>query len=520
MFRKCLLIFLSITGLLSFRASANNIDVTNLGLSDQNTSSDYTMVSFDISWDNSWRTGSAPNNWDAAWVFVKYREQGSTTWYHATLNTSGHTAPSGSTIDTPSDGKGVFIYRSSNGTGTFSLTGVELQWDYGTDGLADDAMVEVRVYAIEMVYVPQGAFALGSGGTENGAFYKYPTTTDTYSVASEGAITVGTASGNLYYPSTAYSGDQSGPIPAAFPKGYAAFYCMKYEVSQEQYVAFLNTLTRTQQNTRTQTNVSGTSITDVYVMGPSPSTTVQYRNGIRCDATLPASPTPITFYCDYNGNGTGDESDDGQNITCNFLSSNDLKAYLDWSGLRPFTELEFEKACRGTASPVANERAWGTTSYASSAYTLSNAGSANEGIATNYSTTAGNVTFSSTNGSIVGPLRQGIFAANGSNTGRVTSGATYYGIMEMSGNVWEKAVTVGEATGRAYTGAQGDGTLNASGDADVTNWPATDCVGMGFRGGDRVNGSSSLRVSDRGVAVYSATYRDTHVGGRGVRTAP
>ncbi len=40
-------------------------------------------------------------------------------------------------------------------------------------------------------------------------------------------------------------------LPAAFPKGYAAFYIMKYEISQEQYVGFLNKLTQTQQTART-----------------------------------------------------------------------------------------------------------------------------------------------------------------------------------------------------------------------------------------------------------------------------
>ena len=254
-------------------------------------------------------------------------------------------------------------------------------------------------------------------------------------------------------------------------------------------------------------------------MAPA-QTTVYYRNSIRCDATIPASPTPVIFYCDYDGDGTGDESNDGQNITCNFLSSNDILAYFDWSGLRPFTELEFEKACRGEATPVANEFSWATTGKAASEYTLSNAGSANEVIASNYSTTLGNSTYSSTNGTIAGPVRQGIFAANASNTGRVTAGATYYGIMEMSGNVWERGITVGNATGRAFTGVHGDGALDASGNANTSYWPAMDCVGMSFRGGDRVNGSNSMRISDRNAADYSVTYRDTHTGGRGVRTAP
>jgi hypothetical protein len=38
---------------------------------------------------------------------------------------------------------------------------------------------------------------------------------------------------------------------ANWPNGFNAFYCMKYEVSQQGYVDFLNTLTYTQQVTRT-----------------------------------------------------------------------------------------------------------------------------------------------------------------------------------------------------------------------------------------------------------------------------
>ena len=83
---------------------------------------------------------------------------------------------------------------------------------------------------------------------------------------------------------------------------------MKYEISQEQYVDFLNTLTRIQQNTRTQTDISETSITYIYVM--CYQAIMNDRNSIRCDETLPASE-PITFYCDYYGDGIGNEENDG-----------------------------------------------------------------------------------------------------------------------------------------------------------------------------------------------------------------
>src|SRR3954465_9732743 len=213
----CFIILFSLTTTIAY---SNNIAVSSLSLTGRNIVSHYNFIQFNISWDNSWRVAGAPINWDAAWVFAKYRLKNSTVWHHVTLNTSGHTAPAGSTVTAAADGMGVFIYRSANGTGTFSLTGVQLRWNYATDGLADYDQVEVKVYAIEMVYVPQATFSIGSGGTETSAFYTYPTTTNVFSISSENAITVGTTNGNLYYPSSSNGGDQLGPIPAAYPKGY------------------------------------------------------------------------------------------------------------------------------------------------------------------------------------------------------------------------------------------------------------------------------------------------------------
>ena len=430
-----LIIFIGITSL----CFSNNIAVSNVSLTDRNITDHYIMVQFDISWDNSWRASTDVSNWDAAWVFVKWRLKNQATWNHATLNTTGHTAPLGSTITTPTDGTGAFLYKNADGIGANNWTAAKLRWNYGANGLLDGDLVEVCVDAIEMVYVPQGAFYIGSGGSETSPFYKYPTTTNAYLVGTEDAITVGTATNNLYYASSTYGGDQAGPIPAAFPKGYNAFYSMKYEITQEQYIKFLNKLTYTQQATRTAVAPNSAAGT-----GALSNT---YRNGIDIMTPGVSATTPAVYACNLNGNTTYNETDDGQNIACNFLCWADLAAYLDWSGLRPFTEIEFEKTCRGgNLSPVANEYAWGTTGIAGSVYTISNSGASNEVIATNYSVTVGNALYSTTGTTINGPARVGIFAGTSGNTGRVTAGATYYGIMEMSDNVCEHPVTVGNAT--------------------------------------------------------------------------
>ena len=476
----------------SYSTFANNVNVTNISLTGQNVANHYTMVKFDITWENSWRTSSAPNNWDAAWVFVKYRI-GTGAYQHTWLNNTGHVNPTGSTIaaglldpalpynQTTNPGIGVFIYRDANGTGTFSKTGVQLRWNYGANGVADNAIIDIRVYAIETVYVPQGSFYAGSGGTESNAFYKYPATTNPYQITSEGAITVGTAADNLYYTPYSSAGDGIGPVPAAFPKGYNAFYCMKYEVSQQGYVDFLNSLSQTQANTR------------------------KY--------TISLNRYAIT------GSAVGSYATTNPFVACNFISWADLAAYLDWSGLRPMTELEFEKSCRGILPAVPTEYAWGTTGFASSEYTLNNSGLTNENIAANYSTSLGNAANAYTT-HYSGPVRVGIFAGNGLNTGRVTSGATYYGIMEMSGNLWERPVTVGNPTGRGFTGANGNGLLSATGDADASNWPGINAEGAGLRGGFWDYNETGLQVSDRLSAAYADNSRHGGFGGRGVRTAP
>jgi formylglycine-generating enzyme required for sulfatase activity len=258
---------------------------------------------------------------------------------------------------------------------------------------------------------------------------------------------------------------------------------MKYEVTQQQYVDFLNTLTQTQ---ATQRKYSGS--TNRYAI---------------------------------TGSMVGSYATTNPNVACNYLSWRDDAAYADWSGLRPMTELEFEKACRGPLAAVSGEYAWGTADKVNSDYTLSGAGTASEGIATNYSTTAGNaIQYYTSNNLIGGPVRVGIFAANVLNSGRVSSGASYWGIMELSGNMWERPITIGNAEGRAFTGTHGDGVLTSDGDGDAPTWPGTEAVGAGTAGGGWQNDASSMRVSDRYYNSVNSTFitRDNNLGGfRAVR---
>jgi len=493
---------------------ANNISVTNSELTGKNTTDKFVLVQFDISWENSWMTSSAHANWDAAWVFVKYRKSvangGDGVWKHARLNNTGHTAPAGSMIETglldpktafnasTNYGVGAFIYRDADGTGTFTKADVKLRWNYGDNGEADNAALDIEVYAIEMVYVPEGSFYVGTGDSEVGSFTNGSWTsgvTIPFQITSENALDIGQSAGKLWGTSSSGSSTigSAGTLAASFPKGYGSFYCMKYEISQQGYVDFLNSLTQTQATAR------------------------KYDK-----------PTPNNRY-EITGSLVGEYATTNPYVACNFLTWADLAAYLDWSGLRPMTELEFEKACRGTAAVVPNECAWGTASYppdnSISRMTLSNAGASDEVIATAYAVPpVGNVAYGTTaynlgGSGVPGPVRVGIFAGTPANTGRISSGATYYGIMEMSGNLRERPVSVGHATGRLFTGNHGNGMLTGAGEADVTAWPGSNANGTGFRGGSIQGVAVTLQVSDRTHAVLAMTTRNYAYGGRGVRTA-
>jgi hypothetical protein len=172
------------------------------------------------------------------------------------------------------------------------------------------------------------------------------------------------------------------------------------------------------------------------------------------------------------------------------------------------TELEYEKSCRGNQNPAANEFAWGNTS-ATALTGLSNASNMSETASSSSSNIAYNNSFTT------GPVRTGIFATG--STSRATSGSGYYGNMELSGNLWERVVTVGNATGRAFSGVHGNGTLTATGASDVSGWPAA--AGTGWKGGSWLNTTTnSATTSDRAQSANTDNTRSADAGGRGVRT--
>ncbi|MEM9528823.1 MAG: SUMF1/EgtB/PvdO family nonheme iron enzyme, partial [Bacteroidota bacterium] len=313
-----------------------------------------------------------------------------------------------------------------------------------------------------------------------------------YRVTSEAAITVANTPGNLFYDNTEGSaedniGDQLGPIPAAFPKGFSAFYCMKYETTQEQWVAFFNTLTDTQKANLDVTGTSGKNSDEVFT-----------NNGI----SWPDA-----------GNATTTLPD----IALNYVASIMTLSYLDWAGLRPITELEYEKACRGPLNTVNGEFAWGNGNLHNTVYTYANVGTPDE-ITLDPGVGTGNAVVFGTTGEPFGPKRVGMLAASAVNNTREETGGSYFGVMELSGNVYERCITVGNPEGRAFTGNHGDGNILNSGNANVAGWPTT-ALGIGFRGGSHANEIPFTLVSDRNDAANEINSGNSRLGFRGGRSA-
>lgn len=460
--KKMILCFVSIVCLANL-SKANDVVVTSVSLINPSTagplSTHFSNVQFSINWKNSWRTSTNESNYDGCWIFVKYRKQSTSVWLHATINATGQAAPAGSTIQPTADGKGVFMYRSADGIGDVNFTNAAIRWNYGADGVLDNENVEVKVYAVEMVYVPQSPFNLGNASAETGKFRDGAVNT-WFPISSEASITSGPLAGNL----TATSNFSTGVIPAAFPKGFQAFWTMKYEFSRQQYTDFLNTLDQTSANLRNNVSAGG-SVPNLTVTQPE--------------------------------------------VAASSFSPVNMLAWLDWAAMRPLTEFEFEKACRGgnnTPSPL--EYAWGNTTL------LLVNGALNQG-ASNETWSGGNASYAP---SLAGPIiRCGALATAVSN--RTQSGATFYGIMEMSGNVQELVIYAGNTDGRLFTGAHGDGILNATAQANTVGWPSTtNPTGMFARGGGFNTAANFLQMSDRTNGPTDYNSATASFGGRGART--
>ncbi|MEP7170141.1 MAG: SUMF1/EgtB/PvdO family nonheme iron enzyme [Bacteroidota bacterium] len=454
---------------------ANNITVAGSSLSNQNTANHTIEINFDVAWENSWRTYNNDSNYDGAWIFVKFRKNG-TTGEFSHCHVSDLTSAANATLTTPSDSMGVFIYSSSvtNYFGNPNYTGNKLIWNYGADSVTDNDSVEIRVFAVEMVYIPTGSYWLGSiGGNEVNPFHDGNSTLP-YHVMNGGPIDIGPASGQLY--SALTIGNTQ--IPNTFPNGYNAFWIMKYECTQQQYSDFLNSIEGAQ-------------------------ATILLNDG---GGSFNFSSTWPNFSPLYPERAN------------NIVNIPEACAFADWAGMRAMSELEFEKACRGVnIYPVSNEYAWGNTTLVNLQSVL-NAGLSNESVNAPSNANSNTRITSPYYGS---PTRAGIFARDTST--RVLSGATYYGVMNMSDNLYEFVIYAGNTNGQNINAlTHGDGRLSPAGYSNEPTWILS---AFGYRGGCFQTGgpftnAADAKVSDRARANTTNTAYSLHKGIRLARTAP
>ncbi|MDR0983037.1 MAG: SUMF1/EgtB/PvdO family nonheme iron enzyme [Culturomica sp.] len=474
-------------------------------------SGDTVIITFSLSWDHSWRDNF---NWDAVWVFGKWSKGVTDSWHHLKLSPTGHIMPPDFTYDVgkidANNAGGIFIMRAKDSHGNVNnktVTIKTLRSNVGniTEQDINQNDVFISLSAVEMVYIPYGGYYLGDGstanrlGSNNGSMI---------AVNNEDALSV--------YPVTAGSTGAAKSLPATYPKGYKSFYCMKYEVSQEQYVGFLNSLTRAQQKVRIGNNLDELKVGE-YVFGDK--SRPSYRNGICVLSNT--SGKPAIFGCNLNPAEPYFGEDDGKCIACNYLTLSDMLAYCDWACLRPMSELEYEKACRRPYPQPAlgGEFVWNSASGVnglSGAGSLLNAGRVNE----QPSSAATNVNYN--NGSL-GPVRSASFGT--SSTTQAQAGATFWGLMEMSGNIAELCYSVDAGsyfnTSDIYN-SHGNGEINtntSSGVSDVSTsiWHTANTSFIAKGGSFASGNTTELAISDRTRSRVTDT-RDSTMGFRAVHT--
>ncbi len=474
---------------------ANNVRLKGTVKVTDVTSAGVATLELDLTWDNSWRDNF---NWDAVWLFLRYKPA-SGEWTPVYLQT-GTTVSSGYQVMNGKNANGttimgVYVFLDGNGTKQQASTKVTLKWECGTRYTKadfDENRVFLLAQGIEMVYIPYGAYYLGDGTSNNtlGAADGKPLVMN-----GEGAMTLYQRASNAAI-----------NLNADYPKGYYGFYVMKYETSQEQYVTFLNTLTKAQQEELLGASFLSSLSPGDYIFGSA--TQPSYRNGI----VLSAKPEgqPYVFDNDLDGDGVYGEDGDGQCVACNYMSLYDALFYAVWAGLRPMSELEYERICRTPfpQKPVEREYVWNSNSGISRVTSITAKGMETEG------TSDADRNVNSNNGltgNDLGPVRCGLFAKT--NTNQVAAGATYWGVMEMGGNVQEIVANVNNSGLYRKTYSYGNW-------GNLYNY-SVNLAHYGVRGGSFAGADSLLRTSDRSK-IYSyfpsLTSRDSTVGFRLVRT--
>ncbi|WP_338813144.1 SUMF1/EgtB/PvdO family nonheme iron enzyme [Bernardetia sp. Wsw4-3y2] len=511
---------------------ANNVKVENLYITENN------FLECTIKWENSWffnkeLTTASENSSstqkkdfifkDGVWCFLKIRTN-DYTWKHIYLSENdifinqNTTQVPDTELETVEDKGGFFlssiIQEEKNGISQTSISiklPDEIKNQFG--------VYDIALYAVEMVWVDEGSFFVGDGVSSQNALRKATQTNDStdikpFLIHSENEILVGTDQGNLY----GNNGKEefaNSTIPTTFPKGYDGFWIMKYEINQNQYTDFLNTLTFKQQLNRTANSPESDIATSALITSSN-----ALRNSIFIKEKGNENLNIPAIY----------EVREGKYRACNWLNAEDVAAFLDWAALRPITELEFEKAARGVTNPIKGEFSWGTP-YILDANTIQNDGTESETVSelANVTDSAGLATYNSgiEINQLNGVLRNG-FGAKGSDFStsnfelRLQAGASFWGVMELSGNVWEYCVKINNQSSLSFERNHvGNGFLDENGNVDFLSFNVID--GFIVRGGAwdsvtyAVGDFRDLSVSARYYATLKHQNRRGTTGGRGGR---
>ena len=429
---------------------ANNVAVSNVELKTPTAST--VVVEFDLSQANPFGNLTDANSAafsDYVYVFLKYDTD---TIAEETAGWSHATLTqtgSSAAFNVTSDGKGAFIKASA------ANINLQLVWNYAADSVASTATARVKVMAIEMVYIPQGQFVYNAGSIGVSTWNNY------------GGATQTTVSLATHVPTGAVSG---------WPNGFNAFYVGKYEVSQGQYADFLNT-------------ISATNGTARYPGQTTYQHTITYTG---------ANP--------YGSRYAASSPDRASN----YLSWDDTLAYLDWTALRPMTEMEFEKAARGGGTNT-NTYPWGTVNPDTGNAVYLPLGHSSPYDAWSYYANYCDPAVCATVDGQDGPTRVGNYLSGDLARSSAQTGASPYGVADMAGNNWEHLINCNSTT----TPANGDGNLAVL----PASWPGA-ATGKGIRGGSWNNSGAvgDLRVSGRSLAQWTYATRGYNVGFRPART--
>lgn len=392
-------------------------------------------VSLDIEWKNAFHIENQDGKFhDAAWVFFRWMNNERKGYLPIRVAQDGHKQVANGkeqialNFKASKDGMGVFISLANPGeVDVNARIVVELETS-DFDGINPRRQTLIP-YAIEMVYVPEGPVTLGAPNTTAyGALYQSNNSGELkglYEIKKEDqSIEIGPKNNQLYYQAQSqYMGDQTGSIGAEFPKGVKGFYIMKYEPTQGQYADFLNCLPAAKQTVNDLTTTEGYTVN---------------RGTIK----------------NVDGIFVAEKSDQ----PCNYLGWDEGMAYADWAGLRPMTEFEYTKACRGSRTPIENEFPWNTAEKVQ---------------VRRQADGDGNLVYLN------------LDEADINDDNRDLYGVSLFRVHDLAGSLWEKMVSIGHEDGRNFKGTHGDGKLSEEGKATNEDWPSgnEDSGGYGFRGG-------------------------------------